>query len=157
MREETYCRLLPNSLPPLAFNKFLRVFDQCDRHVISVDNFWTDLLFLQVFFVVWWLSTFWFTAWVLNKGRVHNWFRMPCDLSQATVVNVWAQVQSEVLSVNVFVLVRVLQRIKVCLFPFLLYLHHMNPVWCILMKYRFYMFHGTLCKLIHIHLLCDWC
>jgi hypothetical protein len=46
---------------------------------------------------------------------VHNFFRMPCDLSRATVVNVWAQDQREVLSINVFFLVRVLQRAKVCL------------------------------------------
>lgn len=69
----------------------------------------------QVFFVVWWLSTVWFSCWVLNKGRVHNWFRMPCDLPRATVVNVWAKDQREVLSVNVFFLVRVLQRVKVWL------------------------------------------
>jgi len=87
-------------------------------HLIGVNNYWTGLLFLQVFFVLWWLSTFWFTGWVLNKGRVHNWFRLPCDLSQATVVNVWTQDQREILSVNVFFLVRVLERVKVCPVPF---------------------------------------
>ncbi|KAG0585432.1 hypothetical protein KC19_2G011200 [Ceratodon purpureus] len=71
----------------------------------------------KVFFVVWWLSTFWFTAWVLNKGRVHNFFRVPCDLSRATVVYVWAKDQREVLSINVFFLVRVLQRVKNTLIP----------------------------------------
>nr|PNR41660.1 hypothetical protein PHYPA_019065 [Physcomitrium patens] len=66
----------------------------------------------KIFFLVWWLSTIWYTTWVLNKGKVHNWFRMPCDLSLATVVFVWVQGQQETLSNNVFSLVHVLQQAK---------------------------------------------
>jgi len=79
-----------------------------------VINLWALSGNAQVFFVVWWLSAFWFSAWVLNKGRVHNWFRMPCDLPHATFVYVWAPDQHGVLSVNVSFIVHVLRKIRVC-------------------------------------------
>ena len=44
----------------------------------------------QTFFVVWCLSVIWFTGWVFNKGRVVNWFRVPCALPEATHVHVRA-------------------------------------------------------------------
>ena len=40
------------------------------------------MLRAQILFVVWWLSLFWFFTWVSCKGRVRNWFRMPCRLSE---------------------------------------------------------------------------
>jgi hypothetical protein len=94
-------------------------YNNCE--VESIDNlcffgnhfiFGTYELNGKVFFVVWWLSAFWFSAWVLNKGRVHNWFRMPCDLPHATFVYVWAPDQHGVLSVNVSFIVHVLRKIR---------------------------------------------
>eukprot|EP00249_Psilotum_nudum_P025155 c29394_g1_i2 orf=541-4356(-) len=70
-----------------------------------------------VFFVVWWLAAIWFALWVANKGKVHNWFRLPCQLSEANVVYVWAVDQREILSVNVILLVHVVRRIKNGFFP----------------------------------------
>ncbi|KAH9540758.1 hypothetical protein CY35_14G023000 [Sphagnum magellanicum] len=94
-------------------------YNNCE--VGSIDNlcffgnhfiFGTYELNGKVFFVVWWLSAFWFSAWVLNKGRVHNWFRMPCDLPHATFVYVWAPDQHRVLSVNVLFVVHILRKIR---------------------------------------------
>ncbi|KAI5068179.1 hypothetical protein GOP47_0016524 [Adiantum capillus-veneris] len=71
----------------------------------------------MIFFVIWWLSAVWFTGWVMNHNRVHNWFRLPCSLSQAHVVNVWALDQREVLSANVSYIIDLVRTIKRKLVP----------------------------------------
>ena len=63
--------------------------------------------------MLWWLTAIWFIIWVLNRDIVHNWFRIPCDLSQAHVVYVWARDQREVLSVNVSFFITMARSIKV--------------------------------------------
>ncbi|MCO5592424.1 hypothetical protein L7F22_046427 [Adiantum nelumboides] len=70
-----------------------------------------------IFFVIWWLAALWFTGWVVNRNKVHNWFRLPCTLSQAHVVNVWALDQREVLSANVSYIIEVVRLIKRKLAP----------------------------------------
>eukprot|EP00250_Pteridium_aquilinum_P014895 c22269_g1_i1 orf=370-4158(-) len=70
-----------------------------------------------IFFVIWWLAAIWFTGWVVNHDRVRNWFRCPCDLSQAHVVNVWTLDQKEVLSVNVSYVIELVRTIKNKLLP----------------------------------------
>lgn len=70
-----------------------------------------------IFFVIWWLAAIWFTGWVVNRDKVRNWFRLPCDLSQAHVVNVWALDQREVLSVNVSNVIKIVRAIKNKLIP----------------------------------------
>ena len=69
--------------------------------------------YVQVFFTLWCLSVVWFTTLVVNKREVHNWFRMPCRMSSATVVHVWAQDQQEILSINVTALVHFVRKVKV--------------------------------------------
>eukprot|EP00884_Botryococcus_braunii_P008422 jgi/Botrbrau1/17581/Bobra.0166s0023.1 len=71
----------------------------------------------QVFFVVWLLSAIWFTGWLSNKGRVINWFRMPCSPEAATNVYVWAREDAQILSTNVSGLILFLRRIKRRLVP----------------------------------------
>ncbi|BBN18845.1 hypothetical protein MPTK1_8g05990 [Marchantia polymorpha subsp. ruderalis] len=66
----------------------------------------------KIFFTVWWLAVFWYTTWVLNKGRVHNWFRTPCPFDKASVVYIWAKDEKQILSVNVFSIVHFLRNVK---------------------------------------------
>ncbi|XP_024527352.1 probable cation-transporting ATPase 13A4 [Selaginella moellendorffii] len=54
----------------------------------------------KIFFVVWWLSAIWFTAWVIFKGRVRFWFRIPCGLESAGVVFIWTRESEQILSTN---------------------------------------------------------
>ncbi|MCO5602074.1 hypothetical protein L7F22_056201 [Adiantum nelumboides] len=70
-----------------------------------------------IFFVIWWVAALWFTGWVVNCNKVHNWFRLPCTLSQAHVVNVWALDQREVLSANVSYIIEAVRLIKRKLAP----------------------------------------
>lgn len=71
----------------------------------------------QTFFVVWCLSVIWFTGWVFNKGRVVNWFRVPCALPEATHVLVRAPVAVEVVSSNASPVVAAFRRMKHALTP----------------------------------------
>ncbi|CAM6091151.1 unnamed protein product [Calypogeia fissa] len=70
-----------------------------------------------VFFVLWWLLAIWYLCWMLNRDQVHNWFRMPCKLSEARLVHAWAPHQQEILSTNVSFLVRIARRIKDLVIP----------------------------------------
>lgn len=100
----------------------LVLFDTYNRcEVAGIDNlcfYGNHVIFgaydfnAMIFFVIWWLAAIWFTAWVFNRGRVHNWFRIPCDLSQAHVVYVWVPDQKEVLSINVSYLIKMARTIK---------------------------------------------
>jgi len=67
----------------------------------------------QVFFAIWCISVVWFMALVLFKREVHNWFRMPCDLSCAHVLHIWAQGQQEILSFNPSRVVYFVRKLKV--------------------------------------------
>ena len=71
----------------------------------------------QTFFVVWVLSVIWFTGWVFNKGRVVNWFRVPCALPEATHVHVRAPAAVEVVSSYASPVVAVFRRMKDALTP----------------------------------------
>lgn len=71
----------------------------------------------QTFFVVWCLSVIWFTGWVFNKGRVVNWFRVPCALPEATHVHVRAPAAVEVVSSNASPVVAVFRKMKHVLTP----------------------------------------
>ena len=71
----------------------------------------------QTFFVVWCLSVIWFTGWVFNKGRVVNWFRVPCALPEATHVHVRAPAAVEVVSSNASPVVAVFRKMKHALTP----------------------------------------
>jgi hypothetical protein len=75
----------------------------------------------QVFFSLWGISVIWFTTLVLNKREIHNWFRMPCGLSKANVVHVWAQDQVEVLSTNVTAIVKIVRKVKVGFYSILFF------------------------------------
>ncbi|KAJ7563257.1 hypothetical protein O6H91_03G103100 [Diphasiastrum complanatum] len=99
-------------------------YNKCE--VGSIDNlcffgdnviFGTYELNGKVFFVVWWLAAIWFTTWVLFKGQVHNWFRMPCALSCATVAHIWARDQEEILTTNVYPLMIYFRRMKNIFLP----------------------------------------
>ncbi len=74
-----------------------------------------QFFFVQVFFSLWCISVVWFTTWVVFKRDVHNWFRLPCRLSQAQFVHVWAQDQLEILSINVTMVVHFVRKVKVLL------------------------------------------
>lgn len=71
----------------------------------------------QTFFVVWCLSVIWFTGWVFNKGRVVNWFRVPCVLPEATHMHVRAPAAVEVVSSYASPVVAVFRRMKHALTP----------------------------------------
>ena len=71
----------------------------------------------QTFFVVWCLSVIWFTGWVFNKGRVVNWFRVPCVLPEATHMHVRAPASVEVVSSYASPVVAVFRRMKHALTP----------------------------------------
>ncbi|KAJ7537387.1 hypothetical protein O6H91_11G004100 [Diphasiastrum complanatum] len=98
------------------------IFDYYNKcQVRSVDNlcFYGNYFLLgnyelngKVFFVVFWLQLIWFTAWVLFKGKVHNCFRLPTELSSAKVVSVWARDQEEILSTTDSFLINFLREIK---------------------------------------------
>ncbi|KAI5068182.1 hypothetical protein GOP47_0017102 [Adiantum capillus-veneris] len=103
---------------------FFDAYNQCE--VGGIDNlcfYGNHVIFgsyefnAKIFFVIWWLAAIWFIGWVINRGRVRNWFRLPCTLSQAHVVNVWAQDQREVLSVNVSFVIQMVRIIQNKLIP----------------------------------------
>ena len=71
----------------------------------------------QTFFVVWCLSVIWFTGWVFNKGRVVNWFRVPCVLPEATHMHVHAPASIEVVSSYASPVVAVFRKMKHALTP----------------------------------------
>ncbi len=85
--------------------------------IIFCDNAISFCVFfvVQVFFSLWCISVVWFTTWVVFKRDVHNWFRLPCRLSQAQFVHVWAQDQLEILSINVTMVVHFVRKVKVLL------------------------------------------
>ncbi|KAH7415779.1 hypothetical protein KP509_14G060200 [Ceratopteris richardii] len=103
---------------------FFDTYNQCE--VGSIDNlcfYGNHVIFgsydfnAMVFFVIWWLAAIWFLGWVINRGRVRNWFRMPCTLSEAHVINVCALEQREVLSVNVLFIIKLFRRIQRRIIP----------------------------------------
>ncbi|EFJ32188.1 hypothetical protein SELMODRAFT_439526 [Selaginella moellendorffii] len=124
--EFCYCVCCLTSLHWLALYVVILfdTYNKCD--IGGIDNlcffgnyfiFGTYELNAKVFFTVWWLSVVWYTTWVLFKGRVHNWFRLPCPLSQATVAFVWARDREEILSANAFALVYIIRRFKNIIMP----------------------------------------
>ncbi|XP_073391136.1 uncharacterized protein [Physcomitrium patens] len=66
----------------------------------------------SVFFTLWCLSAIWFTVLVVYKREMHNWFRLPCALASAHVVQVWAKGQQQILSVKVLSLVHIVRKVK---------------------------------------------
>lgn len=68
---------------------------------------------VQVFFTTWWLGVFWWVTYVINRNKVRNWFRKPTDLEAATHVYVWTAEKREVLTVNIWALVKFVRRLKV--------------------------------------------
>jgi len=74
-------------------------------------------LFLQIMFVVWWITAVWFFTWVIYYGQVRNWFREVCNLSEAGTVYVWAPAEVNVLTANASSLVGLVRRAKVCARP----------------------------------------
>ena len=95
--------------------------------VRSIDNlcfYGTHFLFGSydanglAFFVIWCASVIWYTGWVLCKGRVINWFRLPlADLRAARWVGVWAPEHAEVLTQCASPLVLWFRRVKRGLTP----------------------------------------
>jgi hypothetical protein len=69
------------------------------------------------FFAVWVVSVFWFTGWVMCKGRVVNWFRLPVGVAAATHVLVRAPEATEVVSLYASPAVKLFRRIKAALTP----------------------------------------
>lgn len=69
------------------------------------------------FFTVWVVSVLWFTGWVLCKGRVINWFRLPVGVGAATHVLVRAPDAMEVVSLYASPVVKMFRRIKAALTP----------------------------------------
>jgi E1-E2 ATPase len=69
------------------------------------------------FFVVWCISVVWYTGWVLCKGRVINWFRMPVATRDATHVIVWSPETVEVVSLFVSPVVRAVRRLRAAITP----------------------------------------
>ncbi|BBN19120.1 hypothetical protein MPTK1_8g08050 [Marchantia polymorpha subsp. ruderalis] len=65
-----------------------------------------------VYFTLWWLMGIWYMAWIINRDQVQNWFRIPCSLSEASVVYVWAPHQREILCPDVSLLVRQARKLK---------------------------------------------
>lgn len=47
------------------------------------------------------------------QTKIHNWFRLPCALASAHVVQVWAKGQQQILSVKVLSLVHIVRKVKV--------------------------------------------
>lgn len=82
---------------------------------VTMQFLFVCVFFVQVFFSLWCISVVWFTTWVVFKRDVHNWFRLPCRLSQAQFVHVWAQDQLEILSINVTMVVHFVRKVKVLL------------------------------------------
>ena len=68
-------------------------------------------------FVVWCVSVVWYTGWVLYKGRVINWFRVPVPARDATHVVVWSPESVEVVSLYVSPVVRAMRRVRAALTP----------------------------------------
>lgn len=64
-------------------------------------------------FAIWWLTAVWFFTWVLNYGRVRNWFREVCDVGQAQAVRVWAPAEAHILTANASPLVWLVRKAKV--------------------------------------------
>ncbi|MCO5602078.1 hypothetical protein L7F22_056205 [Adiantum nelumboides] len=98
---------------------FFDAYNQCE--VGGIDNlcfYGNHVIFgsynfnAKIFFVIWWLAAIWFIGWVVNSHKVRNWFRLPCSISRAHVVNVWAQDQREVLSVNVSLVIKIVRIIQ---------------------------------------------
>ncbi len=70
------------------------------------------------FFVIWCASVVWYTGWVLCKGRVINWFRLPVsDLRAAHWAGVWAPDHAEVLTQYASPLLLWFRRVKRALTP----------------------------------------
>ena len=69
------------------------------------------------FFVVWCVSVFWFTGWVLCKGRVINWFRLPCPTADATHVVAWSPDAVEVVSLYASPVVAAVRRLRNAVTP----------------------------------------
>lgn len=65
-------------------------------------------------FAIWWLTAVWFFTWVLNYGKVRNWFREVCDVGQAGNVHVWAPAEIRILTANASPLVWLVRHAKVC-------------------------------------------
>ena len=68
-------------------------------------------------FVVWCVSVVWYTGWVLYKGRVINWFRVPVPARDATHVVVWSPDAVEVVSLYVSPVVSAMRRVRAALTP----------------------------------------
>ena len=64
-------------------------------------------------FAVWWLTAFWFFTWVINYGKVRNWFREVCEVGQAGNVYVWAPAEVKILTANASPLVWLIRKAKV--------------------------------------------
>lgn len=69
------------------------------------------------FFVVWCVSVFWFTGWVLCKGRVINWFRLPCPTADATHVVAWSPDAVEVVSLYASPVVAAVRKLRNAVTP----------------------------------------
>ena len=70
---------------------------------------------MQIMFAVWWITAFWFFTWVINYGKVRNWFREVCGIDAAKNVYVWAPAEIQVLTVTPSPLVWLVRRAKVWL------------------------------------------
>lgn len=66
----------------------------------------------RIGFVYWVVSSFFWCFWVFNRKTIRNWYRKPCNLSEAVYVNCWSKDQMEVLSTFVSPAVVLLRRLK---------------------------------------------
>ena len=115
------------SLQFLALYITILVDFYMDCQVRSIDNlcfYGNHFLFGSydanglAFFVIWCASVVWYTGWVLCKGRVINWFRLPVpDLRAARWVGVWAPDHAEVLTQYASPLVLWFRKVKRALTP----------------------------------------
>ncbi|KAL3158258.1 hypothetical protein ABBQ38_010509 [Trebouxia sp. C0009 RCD-2024] len=71
----------------------------------------------KIMFAIWWLTAVWFFTWVLNYGKVRNWFREVCYVGQAGNVHVWAPAEVRILTANASPLVWLVRHAKSVLYP----------------------------------------
>ena len=77
-------------------------------------------------FAIWWLTAVWFFTWVINYGKVRNWFREVCHVGHAGYVHVWAPAEVKILTANASPLVWLVRKAKV-LWSLLLFFPWQRP------------------------------
>lgn len=85
----------------------------CQLYCLACKHQHLRVLYSQIMFAIWWLTAFWFFTWVINYGRVRNWFREVCNVGHAGNVHVWAPAEVQILTANASPLVWLVRKAKV--------------------------------------------